>query len=585
MVVAKQAEEWARDRSVISAEAKAIIAQAGVVIAELRAQVVELQAALRQRHDEELDRVKATLALVKDGVPGPPPDMAEVQKLVAAAVEVEVERRMAALPPAAAGRDGIDGKDAEPFTTDQVAAAIWAQPDLLDSAVQRHMAENPPPAGAAGRDGVDGKDAEPLTPEKIADAVEAYLIATPPAAGRDGVDGKDGTHGEHGKDAEPVTSDQIAEAVGAYLVANPPVAGRDGADGKDADLDEVRTFIVQEILGKFNAEAEPMVRSAVAEAVASLPPAEPGPPGESGPPGKDADPEAIGEVVMAQARAMITEEVQAAVKAIPVPQDGYTPTEADLMPWVEQTVQRVVEALPPPKDGEPGRDGNDAPAVEVIELAKAVMPELSLFVVDYLEKHPAAAGKDGEAGSPGRDGIDGKDADPIDREELISAMLEAPGLLEDMVVRYLTTYPPADGKDGAPGQDGAPGRPGAGIRELIIGRDGSLIVTRDDGSTTNLGGVVGKDGSPGKDASLPDVAAMIAVEFGRIQADVSAGRQPQPAPEEVAEKVGKAIYLLNESPPIETFKAWPAQEGQGSKSMAITRDPKTNGLRVQTIND
>jgi hypothetical protein len=57
---------------------------------------------------------------------------------------------------------------------------------------------------------------------------------------------------------------------------------------------------------------------------------------------------------------------------------------------------------------------------------------------------------------------------------------------------------PESGKDGADGKDG---KDGTGISGAIIDRKGSLILTLTDGSTRDLGCIVGKDGADGKDGS------------------------------------------------------------------------------------
>lgn len=76
-------------------------------------------------------------------------------------------------------------------------------------------------------------------------------------------------------------------------------------------------------------------------------------------------------------------------------------------------------------------------------------------------------GKDGEPGLPGADGAHGKDG--------------------------------IDGKDGLPGEKGLDGKDGAGIADLVIDREGSLVATFTDGRMKQLGKVVGKDGRDGVD--------------------------------------------------------------------------------------
>jgi hypothetical protein len=87
-------------------------------------------------------------------------------------------------------------------------------------------------------------------------------------------------------------------------------------------------------------------------------------------------------------------------------------------------------------------------------------------------------GADGKAGETGAPGVDGKDGDP--------------------------GQPGADGKDGQDGKDGAQGiqgKDGLGLTAAMITREGGLVLTLSDGTTKDVGMVVGKDGAPGKDGA------------------------------------------------------------------------------------
>lgn len=104
--------------------------------------------------------------------------------------------------------------------------------------------------------------------------------------------------------------------------------------------------------------------------------------------------------------------------------------------------------------------------------------------IDALEKREPLKGEkgldgergaDGAAGKDGTNGIDGKDG--------------APGL------------PGADGMAGDQGEkgvDGIDGKDGVGLAGALIDRSGALVVTLTDGTTRELGPVVGKDGNPGE---------------------------------------------------------------------------------------
>lgn len=58
-----------------------------------------------------------------------------------------------------------------------------------------------------------------------------------------------------------------------------------------------------------------------------------------------------------------------------------------------------------------------------------------------------------------------------------------------------------DGRDGVDGKDGEPGRDGVGLAGALIDRSGVLILTLSDGTTRDLGVVVGKDGADGRDGA------------------------------------------------------------------------------------
>lgn len=94
---------------------------------------------------------------------------------------------------------------------------------------------------------------------------------------------------------------------------------------------------------------------------------------------------------------------------------------------------------------------------------------------------------------------------------------------EDMKARLkvLEDRPAPEVLKGDPGRDGKDGSDGRGIRELLIDREGSLIATMDDGSTKNLGPIVGKDGEPGKDGrdgfQLEDFACEVLDDDRTIQ--------------------------------------------------------------------
>lgn len=61
--------------------------------------------------------------------------------------------------------------------------------------------------------------------------------------------------------------------------------------------------------------------------------------------------------------------------------------------------------------------------------------------------------------------------------------------------------PGEPGQNGADGNDGKDGSDGRGIKDLLIDREGHLIATMDDGTTKDLGPIIGKDGTNGQDGA------------------------------------------------------------------------------------
>lgn len=93
-----------------------------------------------------------------------------------------------------------------------------------------------------------------------------------------------------------------------------------------------------------------------------------------------------------------------------------------------------------------------------------------------------------------RDYLD-REVAPLKAEnEELKARLKA---LEDRPAPEVVKGDPGEpGQNGLDGKDGSDGR---GIKDLLIDRDGALVATMDDGSTKNLGPVIGKDGLNGND--------------------------------------------------------------------------------------
>ena len=124
-----------------------------------------------------------------------------------------------------------------------------------------------------------------------------------------------------------------------------------------------------------------------------------------------------------------------------------------------------------------------------LSLTPGYTTSMQAAVVRYLIANPPPSGQDGRP--------------PTEREIAVQ------------VAAYVSAHPPADGKDGQDGTDGtdgqdgtngtdgADGKDGRGISSTSINADGHLILTYSDGTSDDLGRVVGTDGQDGKDGASP----------------------------------------------------------------------------------
>lgn len=114
------------------------------------------------------------------------------------------------------GKDGLNGKDAPAPTQEQIVDAVLTMPEIIDEAVRRYLATNPPAAGRDGRDGERGMD------------------------GKDGLDGRDGLNGKDGVDGIGLAA-AVQDADGNLVITDTKggvhklgqIRGKDGRDGAD----------------------------------------------------------------------------------------------------------------------------------------------------------------------------------------------------------------------------------------------------------------------------------------------------------------------------------------------------------------
>jgi len=142
---------------------------------------------------------------------------------------------------------------------------------------------------------------------------------------------------------------------------------------------------------------------------------------------------------------------------------------------------------------------------------KALGVEIGALIADTvapllkrIEELEARQPEKGEKGDPGQD------APPVevDVAEVVKELLATDGVKHIVgmeVAAYMADNPPPAGRDGKDGErgpqgeKGADGSDGAGIADLLIDREGALVVTMTDGRMKSLGQIVGKDGAAGKD--------------------------------------------------------------------------------------
>lgn len=241
--------------------------------------------------------------------------------------------------------------------------------------------------------------------------------------------------------------------------------------------------------------------------------------GEQGEPGRDGrDAEPLDAAVIAQRAADLIPRPRdgrdvdpLAIKgAIAVELAGY-----NVAALVREEVARMFATVPTPKDGRDGKDVDVALVKTIVAAMVADLPMEHKSIAPPVDVagivREAVATSLASLPTP-RDGRDGKDADP--------AWIKA-----EIASQIATMAPPKDGRDGvsvtledvapliAREVDRAiksfePPKDGIGVKGLLINRDGHLVATLTDGSTMDVGTVIGRDG---KDAD-PDLLLKMVTE-------------------------------------------------------------------------
>ncbi len=390
--------------------------------------MAQVETIIAAKVDERVEAKAASIPVPKDGHSPTADELLSV-------IEPLVLRMFADIPVPQDGQDGADGqngKDAEPVTPQQIAEAIKSAPEMFDEAVARHLEANPPPAGRDGVDGKDaepgpaGKDADPITKDQIVEAVlscdeairaavGAHLTDNPPPGGSDGKDGAPGEPGREGRDADPVDYESVQKFIVDRIAEFPvPKDGLDGINGKDGVgvaggfIDKSGSLVLTLSDGTVRDLGCVVGKDAV--------------PGPAGPAGKDASPITKDQIIEAVLACDDTLHEAVAKHLTDNPplagRDG-----ADGAP------------------GHPGRDGRDAEPVTKEQIVEAVLAcdnVMQEAVIKHLTDNPPPAGRDGRDGDPG---AAGKDAEPFDY-----------GSIQEFMLARIAEIPvPKDGADGKDG--------------------------------------------------------------------------------------------------------------------------------------
>jgi hypothetical protein len=380
----------------------------------------------------------------------------------------------------------------------------------------------------------DGEPGKSVTVEDVAPlieaAVEKRVASIEVKDGRDGV-GMAGAMIDREGQLVITMTDGSTKALGTVV----------GTDGKSVTLDDVMPVITKAVVDQISQipipkdgvdgksvaleDVIPVISSEIQKAVAALPPA---------PAGQDGKSVTIDEVKPVL-KALVDDEVipfiearlETEISAIPVPEngkDGTSVTVDDVRPVIEEAVAKAVAQIPVPQDGK-----SVEPEVVEAMVHAAVSKAVS-------EIPPAEPGKDGTSVT-------------LDQVE--------PVVLAE-VKRLVAEFPvPQDGKSVTP-DEVAPlvaaevekavakipvPKDGVGMAGSFIDREGNLVITLTDGTAKALGPVIGRDGRDGVDGKSADVP------------DLSELEELTSLPDEINERIAKAVRLMAETPVVDIAAA------------------------------
>lgn len=166
--------------------------------------------------------------------------------------------------------------------------------------------------------------------------------------------------------------------------------------------------------------------------------------------------------------------------------------------------------------GQNGSDGKDGVGIENISVSESGELEitlssgttLNLGTVKGADGKNGLDGKDGQNGMNGTDGKDGIDGIGVTKTEvnsfgeLVISYSDGTSVNLGRVVgekgeQGVQGEAGADGQNGTDGANGIDGKDGIGIAKTEINEQGQLIITYTDDTTVNLGIIVGADGKDG----------------------------------------------------------------------------------------
>lgn len=308
--------------------------------------------------------------------------------------------------------------------------------------------------------------------EQTPDSYEDWLNSIRGEDGKDGKPGKDGEDGKDGADGKDGLTPSIGENGNWWIgdvdtgVPALPKNGEDGTDGKDgADGADGKDGVGIEKIEKISSEGlvdtYEITYTTGTKFTFTVTNGQNGVDGEDGRDGVDG-----------------TDGITPLLRIT----DGYWEVSYDNgITWISLGVKATGEQGPqgePGKDGEDGKDGQDgADGVGIAKIEKISSEGLvDTYEITYTDGTKTiftitngangTDGKDGADGEDGKDGVDGK--------------------------------PGQDGEDGKDGVDGEDGKDGVGISSAEVNADGELVLYFTNGTTINVGKVMGSDGQDGE---------------------------------------------------------------------------------------